>query len=201
MSGRRLEIGFIETLTIKVLQSTFNENSLINSYIYPYIYSRLLTKAQDGEQQQLLVLQVPANDNEGEDSQSSHQITSYNPSLDHQYHNDDSQAVFLSSNAIPVTTCVTVSSEDQVLEVQMENVSEDKEINDIKVSEQISPVPVNENDAGTDETTEAVSTIPAEERDWQTEENSGFMVVNQSQSKRKLEPNDESEEVIKLFEE
>ena len=162
---------------------------------------RLLAKGQDGEQQQLLVLQVPANDNDGEDSQCSHQITPYNPSMDHQYHNDENQAVFLSSNAIPVTTCVTVSSEDQVLEVQMENADDEKQLNEIEKDNEEELKPQENNSEADDETAEAISTIPAEERDWQTGVNDGVIVVNQSQLKRKIESNDESEEVMELCEE
>lgn len=70
----------------------------------------VLAKAQGEEQQpQLLLLQVPFNEGDGESS-SEPTFAAY----------DEQQEVFLSSTAIPVTTCVTVGADDQVLEVQIE---------------------------------------------------------------------------------
>ena len=165
-------------------------------------FFRLLAKGQEGEGQQLLVLQVPSNDNDGDDTQTScHQITAYNPNLDHQYHNDENQAVFLSSNSIPVTTCVTVSTDDQVLEVQLEHNQERdiSELEEVRASDAEQELIDDESDQqlrGDDETNEAVSTIPAEEKDWKIYSQE-LVVSNSYQNKRKNDFNEESEDNAK----
>ncbi|CAG2104791.1 unnamed protein product, partial [Medioppia subpectinata] len=126
----------------------------------------VLAKGQEGEGQQLLVLQVPANDNDGDDSQSSgNQLIEYNPNVDHHYHNDENGAVFLSSNAIPVTTCVTVTSDDQLLEVQLEQ-NDDNEMDEScdERAEELEEVRADDREdiemREEDETNEAITTIP-----------------------------------------
>ncbi|XP_054162316.1 uncharacterized protein LOC128960269 [Oppia nitens] len=160
----------------------------------------LLAKSQEGDGQQLLVLQVPANDNEGEDSQltSESQVIEYNPNVDHHYHNDENGAVFLSSNAIPVTTCVTVTSDDQLLEVQLEPngelLSKQRVIitEDGEYEEEDGTNDNEDNDiTNKDETNEAVNRIPAEERDWNDYANE--VSANNQSIKRKA---DDSNNVV-----
>jgi hypothetical protein len=187
------------------------------------MFNRVLAKASEGEQQQLLLLQVPASDNENDEMTNS-QTTAYNASLDHQYLNEENQAVFLSSNAIPVTTCVTVTSDDQVLEVQIEQdpeeqeqeleqdqdmgqeEEEDKEVTELEeariTDEEQEDYANHENDNETkvdDETNEAVNNISGGES-WNIT-NDGVIVVNQSNYKRKIMSIDmpkEEEEVMEL---
>jgi hypothetical protein len=187
------------------------------------MFNRVFTKASEGEQQQLLLLQVPASDNENDEMTNS-QTTAYNASLDHQYLNEENQAVFLSSNAIPVTTCVTVTSDDQVLEVQIEQdpeeqeqdleqdqdmaqEEEDKEVVELeeaRITDEEQDYANHENDNETkvdDETNEAVNNISGGETPWNIT-NDGVIVVNQSNYKRKIMsidmPKEEGEEVMEL---
>jgi len=177
-------------------------------------FDRVLAKAQEGDQQQLLLLQVPANDNESDEMTDS-QTSAYNTNLDHHYHNDENQAVFLSSNAIPVTTCVTVTSDDQVVELQIEqdpeeqeleqeqNIEHDQEDREMVELEEARITDEEQEDYECnpnqnqpkidDETNEAVNAISADQTSWNIT-NDGVIVVNQSKYKRKLMSVDKTEE-------
>lgn len=109
--------------------------------------------------------------------------------LEHHYHNEDNQTLFLSSNAIPVTTCVTVSSEDQVLEVQLQNETE-QELDDEReeMAEQMESEEANvaegEHDYAvhdnSDETNEAVNALKYSVGNEWNLTSDGIILMNQS---------------------
>lgn len=103
--------------------------------------------------------------------------------MDHQYHHQEEQPhVFLNSNSIPVTTCVTVSGDEQELvEVQFQDQDEHEREHDIEGKTEMVNDAIFSKRNVSSETKEAVSSITT--ASW----NDGVIVFSENAFKRKAQ--------------